>query len=233
MSTSFPGAEVESAIEALDAARLLRMLDEGLDPNWQGPCGNTLLHAAARIGDALLVERLLEKGARAFVHNEEAETPRDVAASWGHDALARRIGERLEDEKLTRGPAAIPCQSLQQIREKSLESGISHFHYLAQRGQFAQVVTLAANDPQGFTAADLLAKGLDGDTVIMKVCQQGQLPLLMKPELWVKKPQEFQAVWEQVPEHYRKQVDYDSFVSQLRQIKLQSYGKPKLKGFGK
>ena len=233
MPKSFPEAEIDSAIEARDASRLARMLDDGLDPNWTGAGGNTLLHAAARIGDAGLVGKLLEKGARAFVCNDEAETPWDVAVSWGNDRIAQKILPALTDEKLTRGSETIPYAALQEIRDKSLETGVNQFHYLAMRGQFAQAVTLAANDKEAFSAADLVAKGFDGDTVILKICQQGQLPLVAKAELWAKKPQEFQAVWDKVPTHYRKEVDYDSIISQMRQLKLQSYDKPKFKGFKK
>lgn len=226
-------AEIENAIADRDAAGLARMVDNGLDANWTGARGQTLLHGAARTGDIALVRKLLEKGAHAFAHNDDGETPADVAIAWGHTAATALISQRLEDEKLTRGNDPVPYSTLQDIRDKSVETGVSQFHYLAQRGQFNQVITLAANDPQGFTAADLLAKGPDGDTVLMKVCQQGQLPLLAKAEVWVKRPQDFQKIWEGVPSHYRKEVDYDATVSQMRQMKLQSYGKPKLKGFKK
>jgi ankyrin repeat protein len=225
--------EIDDAFRSRDAIRLWGMLDNGLDPNWRNARGDTLLHSAARMGDLSVVEKLFEKGAKALCFNAEGESPLDTAIIWGNDKTAQMIQARLNEEKLTRGNDPIPYASLQDIRDKAAETGIDPLHDIARRGQFNQVVPLALNDAQGLNAADLLSKGLDGDTVLLKICQHGQLPLLAKPELWVKKPQDFQKIWDSVPTHYRKEVDYDSFVSALRQAKLQSYGKPKLKGFHK
>ena len=225
--------DIDSAFRARDVIGIIRMLDAGLDPDWRSDRGDTLLHSAARLGDISLVEKLFDKGARALRFNAEGETPLDTAVIWGNDNAAKIIRSRLSEEKLTRGNDPIPYQSLQEIRDKAAETGISPLHDLARRGQFNQVIALVPSDPAGLNASELLAKGLDGDTVLLKICQQGQLPLLAKPELWLKKPQDFQRLWENVPTHYRKDVDYDAFVSALRQAKLQSYGKPKLKGFHK
>lgn len=233
MDKQYSAEDIDSAFRSRDVIGLIRMLDNGLDANWKSERGDTLLHSAARLGDISLVEKLLDKGAKALVFNAEGETPRDIAVIWGHDNAAKMIGTRLADETLTRGNDTIPYASLQDLRDKAAETGINPLHDIAQRGQFNQVLALVSADAQGLNASELLSKGLDGDTVLLKICQHGQLPLLVKPELWVKKPQDFQRLWENVPAHYRKEVDYDSFVSQLRQLKLQSYGKPKLKGFHK
>ena len=233
MDKQFSADEIDSAFRARDVVTLARMLDSGLDANGKNERGDTLLHSAARLGDIGLVEKLIEKGARALAYNADGETPCDTAAIWGNDSAAVIIKARLADERLTRGNEPIPYASLQAIRDKAAETGIHPLHDIAQRGQFNQVLALVPADPQGLSAADLLSKGFDGDTVLFKICQHGQLPLLAKPELWVKQPQDFQRIWDNVPAHYRKDVDYDSFVSQLRQMKLQSYGKPKLKGFHK
>ncbi|MEZ0223005.1 MAG: hypothetical protein ACAH83_00500 [Alphaproteobacteria bacterium] len=226
-------ADIDSALSARDVPAIIRMLEDGLDANWKDAKGDALLHAAARMGETSLVGKLLENGARAFVHNDEAETPWDVAVAWGRDSVAKTLRARMDDEKLTRGSDPVSYASLQEIRDKTAETGVNQFHYLAQRGQFGQVLTLAAADKDGLSATDLLSKGLDGDTVLLKLCQQGQLPQLAKTELWVKRPQDFQTLWENVPTNYRKDVNYEAFVSQLRQAKLQSYGKLKLKGFQK
>ena len=233
MDRHFSADEIDDAFRARDVAGLRRMLDGGLDANWRSERGDTLLHSAARLGDISLVEKLFDKGATALRFNADGETPWDTAVIWGNDDSAKLIARHLSDEKLTRGNDPIPFTSLQDIRDKAAETGINPLHELAQRGQFNQVLALAPADPQGLNAADLLSKGLDGDTVLHKICRHGQLPLLAKPELWVKKPQDFQRLWDNVPTHYRKDVDYDAFVSALRQAKLQSYGKPKLKGFHK
>jgi hypothetical protein len=224
-------ADVEAAVAARDGAALSRLLDAGLDANWTGAGGQTLLHWAARLGDLALTARLLDAGAHARVYNDAAETPRDVAVIWGHDLLAAKIAARAAQEP--EGAEAFPYRTLEEIREKSRETGVNQFHYLAQRGQFAKVIALAAEDPQGIDAADLLGRGLDGDTALLKICQQGQLRLLARPDVWLRRPQEFQSLWEKVPAHYRKEIDHDQFVGQLRQMKLQSYGKLKPRGFKK
>ena len=194
MDKQFSADEIDSAFRARDVAGLVRMLDSGLDANWRNDRDDTLLHLAARLGDISLVEKLIDKGAKALCFNAEGETPCDTAVIWGNDAAAMTIKPRMEDEKLTRGNDPIPYASLQDIRDKAAETGINPLHDIAQRGQFNQVLALVQADPQGISAADLLSKGLDGDTVLQKICQHGQLPLQAKTELWVKKPQDFQRL---------------------------------------
>ncbi len=223
--------EIDSAFQAKDVAGLLRMLDGGLDPNWTNASGDTLLHGAAKLGDLGLVEKLLEKGATARAYNRETETPWDIAVSWGNDDAAKILRKHIADETLTRGNDPIAFQSLADIRATAEETGVSPLHEIARRGQLNQL--LALKDAQDLSAGDLLVRNLDGDTVLLNICQHGQLPLLAKTELWMKRPQDFQQLWTHVPAHYKKEVDYDAFIAALRQAKLQSYGKPKLKGFQK
>jgi len=104
---------------------------------------------------------------------------------------------------------------------------------LARKGQFAGVAALAAADANGFVAADLLGVNAGGEPTLLVLCQRGELGALFKPDLWMKKPQEFQTVWAQVPEDYRAGHDADGFLATLRQALLQSYAKPKLGGFKK
>lgn len=220
-------AQVEKALAARDIAGLSRMLDAGLDANWQDAQGDTLLHHAARFGDAAFVAKLAAKGAHFNVFNKQDETPRDVAIAWGHDTLASVMKEEMTAEQ---APAAIAYTSLQDIRDASAKNGASEFYRLAAHGQFAAVVALAEKDPNGFTAADLLSKGANGDTAALKLAQLGQLDLLMKTPLWLDRPDDFQKVWEAVPQSYRNQGDIAAFSRDLRQAKLQSYAKPKLQG---
>ena len=46
-----------------------------MNPNYQGPFGNTLLHVAAADGDAREVQRLLAAGADPRIRNREGRTP--------------------------------------------------------------------------------------------------------------------------------------------------------------
>lgn len=225
--------QIDKAISDRDIAALGKYIDAGADVNRRDADGNTLLHHAARFGALDLVDKLAAKGAKTFVHNHDGDTPWDVAVSWGHDAVSTRLDAILRAEmKAAAEIEKISYTSLQQIRDASAKNGAGEFHALASKGLFAQVIALAEKDG-GFCAADLLEKGRDGTTVVLKLAQQGSLGSLLKPALWSARPNDFQNVWLNVPKNYRDGHDYDSFVSGLRQAKLQSYAKPKLPGLGK
>ncbi len=222
---------IEQAISARDTAALAHMVDTGLDANWKDAAGNTLLHHAARFGDTDFINKLQAKGATAFVFNAAGDSPFDIAVMWGNDAAAARISSGLEAEiKAAATAKPITYKSIQEIRDASGKKGSSEFYTLAKNGQFPQVAALAEKDG-GFVASDLLGKGADGDTAALKLAQYGQLGLLLKPALWIAKPEDFQKVWDSVPANYRSTLDYTSFIAELRQAKLQSYAKPKLPGF--
>jgi ankyrin repeat protein len=55
-----------------------------LDPNYQGPFGNTLLHGAVVSGDLDEVQRLLAAGADPRIANRDGKTPLHAAALLGH-----------------------------------------------------------------------------------------------------------------------------------------------------
>ncbi|MGQ0545504.1 MAG: ankyrin repeat domain-containing protein [Betaproteobacteria bacterium] len=55
-------------------------MPSSMDPNYQGPFGNTLLHVAAANGDLREVRRLLAAGADPQIRNREGRTPREVAS---------------------------------------------------------------------------------------------------------------------------------------------------------
>jgi ankyrin repeat protein len=64
-----------------------------LDPNYQGPFGNTLLHGAVASGDLDEVRRLLAAGADPRIANRDGQTPLHAATILGHgdiEALLRR-----------------------------------------------------------------------------------------------------------------------------------------------
>lgn len=225
--------QIDKAVADRDIAALGKYIDAGADVNRRDADGNTLLHHAARFGALELIEKLVAKGAKTFTHNNDGESPWDVAVIWGQDAVAARLQDALRAEmKAAAEIEKISYTSLQQIRDASSKNGASEFHALASKGLFAQVIALAEKDG-GFCAADLLEKGRDGTTVILKLAQQGSLGSLLKPALWSARPNDFQNVWLNVPKNYRDGHDYDGFVSGLRQAKLQSYAKPKLPGLGR
>ena len=55
-----------------------------LDPNFQGPFGNTLLHGAVVSGDLDEVRRLLAMGADPRIPNRDGKTALHAAALFGY-----------------------------------------------------------------------------------------------------------------------------------------------------
>jgi len=228
MSRKPTEADIDKALAAHDSAAIARFLTAGMDANRKDAAGDSLLHYAARDNDAVLAGAIIAAGGKANARNDALETPADVAAIFGHDALSQTLRARAFADDAANLPAALPYKTLQDIRDESARTGVDQFHHLAHLGRFADVAKIAAVDANGFAAADLLGRGADGDTTILKICQTNALASLIKPELWVKKPEDFQSVWQHVPEKYRDGHDIDGFLNGVRQARLQAYAKPKL-----
>jgi ankyrin repeat protein len=190
------------------------------NPQWMDAAGNSLLHFAARSGDAGLVEQCLKAGVKTLIYNKAGECARDVARIWGYDALAALIDIEMKKERAVAVQPPLGYASLQDIRDQSAATGVNILHTLAAEGKFDQVAILAKKESDGLTAQDFLAAGADGEKVILKICQQGQLAELMKPELWVNSLGDFLSVWENVPKVYRKDMNVEAFLSRTRQLKL-------------
>ena len=62
-----------------------------LDPNYQGPFGNTLLHGAVVSGDLDEVRRLLAAGADPRIPNRDGKTALHAAALLGHAHIAELL----------------------------------------------------------------------------------------------------------------------------------------------
>ena len=62
-----------------------------LDPNYQGPFGNTLLHGAVVSGDLDEVRRLLAAGADPRIPNRDGRTPLQAAALLGHSHIEQLL----------------------------------------------------------------------------------------------------------------------------------------------
>jgi ankyrin repeat protein len=92
-----------------------------LDPNIQGPFGNTLLHGAVMAGDRREVKRLLAAGANPNIVNREGRTALETARLIGRADLCELLAhgpypdriEQLLDQALdftfpASDPIAIP-----------------------------------------------------------------------------------------------------------------------------
>lgn len=211
--------DLQKAMDAPGTDALAGLLATGLDASWTDKKGNTLVHHAAKRGDVEKIKLLLAHGAPGFSFNANNETPRDVAIIWGNHPAANALPATGEG-------APLQYKSMQEIRDAAA-AGKTPFYDIAARGQFAQLVTLAEKDG-GLTAGDMLEKGFDGDTAALKIAQRGQVDLLLNAQLWMGRPDDFQKTWDNLPGNYRSAHDYNAFIAELRQAKLQSYAKPRL-----
>ena len=227
---------LNTALDARDTAGIVNLLDQGLDANWQDSRGRSLLHYAAAWNDTKLVDALTDKGAKLTQADHAAASPQDIAIAFGHDALAQSLATRLKlAQANTAAPAGpksdFPFADLTALRAESARSLTDQFNYHVRLGHLPQILVAAEKDAQGLSAADFLGRGPDGDTTLLNLCQKGQLGLLLDAKLWHKKPEEFKTLWSQVPKDYQKDHDADAFIAKLRQARLQSFGKPQLKGY--
>lgn len=221
--------DIETALDAADGATLAALLDKGADANWQDADGRSLLHYAAAWNDMALVEALTAKGAAVTVFDSKSETPRDYAIAFGHNGLAADLQKRMAAEQNAATPAALPFNDMAALRAESVRSLTDQFNYHVRAGHLSGLLTLAAKNADGLMAQDVLGTGPDGDATLLKICQQGRLGDLLDVKLWQKRPEDFQAVWQAVPADYKKGHDGDGFIAKLRQARLQSFSKIRLK----
>lgn len=200
------------------------------DAGWADEGGNTLLHYAVDTGDIALVQLCLDEGVSADACNKEDVSALDVARGWGHVDIVTLIDTAAKQQRAA-SLRPLPYTSVQDIRDTSAATGKNIFFSLASRGLFDQVVALALKGSDTLTEADLLGKNNDGDTVILRICQQGQLPELLKPELWCKNLPDLLSVWQNVPKIYQEGIDISGFISRTRQAFLRSI-KPRSLGKG-
>ncbi len=197
-----------------DNAALLALLDDnGGDANWCDDRGQTLLHFAALRGDEELCEALVcKKGFSALIRNEDGDTPARIAAIFGHERLAEHL---FEIERAQRAILATPViGSLSALRNQtpsikgaSMQGGM--FYHYACNNHFAAVVDAALKSGESFTREDLLTAGQKGESVALRLCQSGQLPLLLRADLW-RTPQQqdvLRAVRDSLPRDFRAQID--------------------------
>jgi hypothetical protein len=217
----FDDAQIADLIDRRDVPALTAALDGGLNPGWTDAAGRGLAHFAALWGDAAAFDDFTARGVAAVSYDDRGETPEQLARALGHDALAYKI------TRLPPPPAMTETGyiSLADIRQASRENLSDHFGYLVQKGGLDALLALARRETpaEALCAADLLARGADGDTALLKICQQGALGKLLDMDLWKDRPEEFGKLWRAVPQDYAKGHDADGFLAAIHQAHLQSY----------
>ncbi|MDP2205098.1 MAG: hypothetical protein Q8K65_02210 [Alphaproteobacteria bacterium] len=220
----FDDAQIADLIDARDVAALTAALEAGLDPAWTDTTGRGLAHFAALWGDAAAFDAFTARGVAAVSYDGNGETPEHLARALGHDALAYKITRLPPPPAITETGYA----SLADIRRASRENLSDHFGYLVQKGGLDALIALARRETgaEALCAADLLARGSDGDTALLKICQQGALGKLLDVDLWKDRPDEFSKLWQAVPQDYAKAHDAEAFLAAAHQAQLQSYVQP-------
>jgi hypothetical protein len=190
-------------------------VEDGVFDKWKDGANRTLLHFAAAWNNENLTDVLYVRGVNPSSTDNEGRTPADVARAFGHDVLAKKLsGLEQPQESVKKSPAYL---SLQDIRSAAQKSGQNVFYDMVSRREFEKVTDLARKDPQGLTAEDLLSKNKYGDTVLLALCRQGSVGLLLEKSLWEGRAAAFDKIWTNVPDAYKKGIDGDSFLSQIKQ----------------
>ena len=205
-----PAREKQAAIlgtlASRDNAALLALLaDDGSDANWSDDRGQTLLHFAALRGDEDLCDALIwKKGCNVLARNEDGETPARLAAIFGHDTLAQHLFDLERRQLATNLP---PAPALTTVADMRREPQMLYF--LVCSGHVATVVECAMKNGERFTREDLLAAGQKGESVILRLCQSGQLPALLRPELWADDGarEDLRTVRDSLPLAFKHQID--------------------------
>lgn len=215
--------DVLAALARQDIDALIAMIDQGRDANWSDDRGQSLLHFAAMQGHADFCRRLMDKGASARNRNEYGETPAETAAIFGYPEVAALLADAAA--QLPAAPLA--HDSLAALRAAGVPAARNAFFDAVQAGQLADIVALSRRTGEPITAADLLQpayrlKGMGGMTALAKICERGELPLLLQADLWMGRMAEVTGIWEQVPAACRKTVDFAAFSARLHQHDLQS-----------
>lgn len=218
---------IADMIDARDAAGLSAALSAAdITPDWTDAAGRNLVHFAALWGDVAAIEDFVAKGVAPHGRDETAQRPETLARAMGHDAAAHRLASYPD------AGAALGFDSLAALRKSGAENLSDAFHHAVMRGALAPLLDLARKEaalPSRLTAADLLGTGPDGDSTLLKICQQGALGKLLDVALWKERPEEFARLWAAVPKDYAAPHDGEGFIAAAQQAKLQSFDPPEFK----
>ncbi len=193
-----------------NAALLALLADDGSDGSWCDDRGQTLLHFAAMRGDEALCDALIyKKGFSVQARNEEGDTPARTAAIFGHERLAQQLAD-IERRQHSATPVEMPpVTTLAELRQRKVPSGLNAFYDYACAGRFDMVVAAALASGEHLTREDLLVQGQKGESVALRLCQSGQLAVLLRADLW-RTPAALDVlrhVRATLPVVYRQQID--------------------------
>jgi ankyrin repeat protein len=174
--------ELHRAAKKGDAKKIKKLLDLGVDVNYEGSSGCTALHLATDCGHEAVVRVLLENGADPSAKSSEGRTPLHSATRTGHTAVVQLLLERGVDVQAKDPSGSTPLhiaayngqESVVQILlekhpvvEVRGPSGFTALHVAAFNGQSAVVRQLVE------IGADLEARSDTGRTALQLAAEKG------------------------------------------------------------
>lgn len=148
--------ELHRAAKKGDAKKIKKLLDAGVDINYEGSSGCTALHLATDCGHEAVVRVLLNNGADPMAKSSEGRTPLHSAARIGHTAVVRLLLDKSVDV------------------EAKDPSGSTALHIAAYNGHESVVQILLekypfveARGPSGFTALHVAA--FNGKSAVVRL----------------------------------------------------------------
>jgi ankyrin repeat protein len=148
--------ELHRAAKKGDAKKIKKLLDAGVDINYEGSSGCTAMHLATDCGHEAVVRVLLTNGADPRAKSSEGRTPLHSAARMGHTAVVRLLLEKGVDV------------------EAKDPSGSTALHIAAYNGHESVVQILLekypfveCRGPSGFTALHVAA--FNGKSAVVRL----------------------------------------------------------------
>ena len=148
--------ELHRAAKKGDAKKIKKLLDLGVDINYEGSSGCTALHLATDCGHEAVVRVLLNNRADPKAKSTEGRTPLHSAARTGHTAVVRLLLENGADVK---APDPSGSTALHIAAYNGQESVVQ---ILLERHPFVEV-----RGPSGFTALHVAA--FNGKSAVVRL----------------------------------------------------------------
>lgn len=110
--------------------------------------------------------------------------------------------------------------TLSHLRQPSGVAGDTVLLLAARTGRFDQVMAIAAESREFLTQEELTAPGPQGKSVMDTLVERGEAATVLKPEHWVGRGRELQAVWNAIPAVQRDKIDFEAINSRVNMLTL-------------
>ena len=101
----------------------------------------------------------------------------------------------------------------------SLET--TFLHMIAQSGGVGKVVKRALETGEGLSSKELIRMNEEGENVLGLLGEYKELNKIFIPDLWVGRQQDMVLAWQEVPEGYKKQVNFKSLLADVNRQTFQ------------